>query len=457
MDEVAELRKMVSELTRQNAQLKARIAELEAELRRREKKGYKPQPNRQTGKKKQDRRRKRFRKHGGVFRDPPNLDEVASDQINHHDVKLDECPCCGGERLSATGHFEDHVVVDIPEPKPEYHRYRRYEFECLDCGKKFQGRDDLELPGSHVGPRVRLFNIYARGQLGISLEKSCDFLATWFGIPLSRAGALGHLAWGSKLFDPVVRGLLELLREEPVVHGDETGWRIDGKNVWAWCFANPRIAVYLIDKSRSSQVLIKALGESLPGVLVCDFYAAYNRLQAKKQRCLVHLLRELHKLREKLPALCVRAHIQPLITLFQDAIALGKRRQDLSPRKYTAACDEIYNRFGMLVNKATTSADVQRIHKRLHKYVDELFTFLELPDVPPDNTADERDIRSVAAARSDGGVNRSAWGAKAFAHAKSVLRTCQKQGRNFLDYGLDVVRAVNTGQPPPLPILHDTS
>ena len=470
MDDVAEMRKELAELRQRVAQLERqlaerdkqlaerdkRIAELEAELRRREK-GYKPQPNRRSEKKKQDRRRKRFRKHAGFFRDPPNLDEIPPEQLIHHDVRVDECPCCGGEHLCGTGRFDDHIVVDIPEPKAEYHRFRRHESECLDCGAIVQGRGDLELPGSHIGPRARLFNIYARGHLGISLEKSCDFLDTWFGIPLSRAGALGHLAWGSKLFDPVVTRLLELLRQEPVVHADETGWRIDGKNVWAWCFANPRIAVYLIDKSRSSQVLIDALGESMPGVLVCDFYAAYNRLDAKKQRCLTHLLRELHTLREKLPVNCVTTHIQPLMTLFQDAIALGKRREKLSAARYILACDAIYERFGVLVNKTSTNADVQRIHKRLHRYVDELFTFLLRADVPPDNTAAERDIRSVAAARSDGGVNRTDWGAEAFARAKSVIRTCQKQGRNFLEYGLEVVRAVYTGLAPPLPLTDNTS
>jgi hypothetical protein len=63
----------------------------------------------------------------------------------------------------------------------------------------------------------------------------------------------------------------------------------------------------------------------------------------------------------------------------------------------------------------------------------------------------------VAAARADGGVNRTDWGAKAFAHAKSVIRTCQKQSRNFLQYGLDVVRAVSAGQAPPLPLGSYTS
>ena len=372
-------------------------------------------------------------------------------------MKLEQCPCCGSERLSATGEFEDHVVVDIPEPKPEYQRYRRHEFECQDCGRKSQGRGDLELPGSHVGPRARLLNVYCRGHLGISLGKSCDLLQQWWGIPLSRPGALGHLAWGSKLFDPIVTRLLELLRQENLIHADETGWRINGKNVWAWCFANPRIAVYLIRHSRGSQVLRDTLGDSLPGVLVCDFYASYNYLSAKKQRCLVHLLRELHGLRDKVPAICVQKHLQPLSKLFQDAIALAKRREQFTPQTYDQKCNAIYQRFGDLATAPSTNAHVKRIHKRLHKYVDELFTFLEMPHVPPDNTPAERDIRSVAAARADGGVNRTDWGAKAFAHAKSVIRTCQKQGRNFLQYGLQVVRAVSARQAPPLPLAFNTS
>lgn len=452
MEDVAALRAQV-------AALLARVAELEAEVERLNRKGYKPQPNHQSSAKakRQDRRRKRHRKHPGQFRQPPKLEEIPPEQIQQHEVQLAQCPCCGSERLSATGEFQDHVVVDIPEPKPEYRRYRRYEYACQACGQKSQGRGDLELPGSHVGPRARLLNIYCRGHLGISLGKSCDLLSQWWGIPLSRPGALGHLAWGRKLFDPVVTRLLELLRQADLIHADETGWRINGKNVWAWCFANPQLAVYLIEHSRGSQVLREALGDSLPGVLVCDFYASYNFLSAQKQRCLVHLLRELHSLREKVPAICVTRHLQPLIKLLQDAIALAKRRTELTPQIYDQQCDALYERFGDLATAPSSNAHVKRIQKRLHKYVDELFTFLQASHVPPDNTPAERDIRSVAAARADGGVNRTDWGAKAFAHAKSVIRTCQKQGRNFLQYGLEVVRATAAQQAPPLPLALNTS
>ncbi|MGE4000578.1 MAG: hypothetical protein AB7I48_10195, partial [Planctomycetaceae bacterium] len=42
--------------------------------------------------------------------------------------------------------------------------------------------------------------------------------------------------------------------------------------------------------------------------LVTDFYAACHALECRKQRCLVHLLRELVKLREELPAAAVGRH-----------------------------------------------------------------------------------------------------------------------------------------------------
>ena len=103
------------------------------------------------------------------------------------------------------------------------------------------------------------------------------------------------------------------------------------------------------------------------------------------------------------------------------------------------------------MNRDSNNADCRRIYKRLHKYADELFTFLEHPHVPAENNAAERDIRSIAAARSDGGVNRTEAGANAFANLKSVIRTCQKNGRNFLTYGLDLIRATVQDAPLPLP------
>lgn len=448
---IDELLARIAELEADNEELRVRNAELERELKRRGKR-YRPKPNanKQAGET-ADRRKRPFRKHPGVFRQPPVPDE----NTIHHDVRLPECPFCGSGDLEDTGRYEDHLVEDIPEPRRELHRYRRHIQRCLRCDRECQGRGDLELPGAHIGPRARLLAGYCRAYLGISLGKSDDLFHQLFGLDLSRAGTLGHIRWGGALFDPVVQELFVILRESPVIHADETGWRIDGKNVWAWCFSNPRLALFLIDHHRSAEVVKRALGESLPGVLVTDFYAAYSRIECRKQKCLVHLLRDLHELRDELSRWHVAQYVQPLITLFQDAIELANRRCRMSDRAYVAACGEIEKRLEMIIWQKPRQPDCQRINKRLVRHRFELLTFLEVNDVPADNNSGERDIRSIVAARNDGGVSRSDWGAKAFATLKSVIRTCQKNGRNFLEYGLTVVRARAAHLPLPLPF--DTS
>lgn len=52
-------------------------------------------------------------------------------------------------------------------------------------------------------------------------------------------------------------------------------------------------ALYHIDKTRSSGVVEEIVGKEYSGVIISDFYSAYNRIKAKKQKCLLHLLRDL--------------------------------------------------------------------------------------------------------------------------------------------------------------------
>ena len=445
---VDDLFEEVALLRRQLDERDARIAELEAELKRRGKR-YTPKANApKSSRKKTDRRKRPHRKHPGVFRTPPVPDENTID----HDVRLACCPHCGCDDLEDTGRFDDHFVEDIPEPKTELHRYRRHVQKCRGCGHACQGRGDLELPGAHIGPRARLLAGYSRAHLGISLEKTDDLLWQLFGLDLSRAGTLGHIRWSAALFEPVVKELFKILRESPVIHADETGWRIDGKNVWAWCFSNQRLALFLIDHHRSADVVKRALGESLPGVLVTDFYAAYHQIDCKKQKCLVHLLRDLHELRDELSRWHVRKYVGPLIALLHDATELSKRRETLNAKKYAAACAAIEDRLDTIIWQKPQQPDCRRINKRLVRHRFELLTFLEYADVPADNNTCERDIRSVVAARNDGGVNRSDWGANAFATLKSVIRTCQKNGLNFLEYGLNVLHARADDVSLPLPL-----
>ncbi len=449
MDE-QQLRERIAELEAENAELRRRLAQVEHELQKIRQRGKRSRNGRGESKgPRADHRRREHRKHPGSFRPEPPPDT----NFIEHDVHPQQCSHCGASDLEPTGQFEDHVVADLPEPQIEWHRYRRHVYRCRRCQRTCQGRGDLELPGSHIGPRARLLSCYGRAHLGISLGKTQDLLHDFFGLTISRAGLLGHLRWGGRLFAPVVEELFELLRQSPVVQGDETGWRISGQTAWAWCFRDPRLALFLIDRHRSRDIIVRVLGESFAGTLVSDFYAAYNGLGCTKQRCLVHLLRELAKLRDELPWQSVRAFIQPLIELFQDAIVLGKNREKLGSAAFDQAYQRLIERFDdLMLGTQTRHPQCLRIWKRLYKHCDELFTFLDDPRVPADNNGTERDIRSLAAARSDGGTHRADWSAAAFARIKSVIVTGMKNQVRFIQYGIEVVRAKLSGERLPLPL-----
>jgi Transposase IS66 family len=138
----------------------------------------------------------------------------------------------------------------------------------------------------------------------------------------------------------------------------------------------------------------------------------------------------------------VRTFIQPLIALFQDAIQLGKDRATLAETIFARRRQRVLDRFDdLLLNCHSQHPDCLRIWRRLLKHAGELFTFLNDARVPADNNGAERDIRSLAAARNDGGTHRAAWSAAAFACLKSVIATGMKNGLRFAQHGIEVVRA----------------
>src|SRR5262249_56056227 len=81
------------------------------------------------------------------------------------------------------------------------------------------------------------------------------------------------------------------VRASPVVHGDETGWRENGRNGYVWTFSTATARLF-VRGSRAGSVVDAALGPAFAGVLVSDFYAAYDHVPTAKQRCWAHLLRD---------------------------------------------------------------------------------------------------------------------------------------------------------------------
>ena len=236
------------------------------------------------------------------------------------------------------------------------------------------------------------------------------------------------------------------------LHADETGWRVNGQTHWLWCFTNDRNCYYMIDRSRGSPALQQFFTEEFEGVLITDFWSAYESVCAEdRQYCLVHLLRELEKVDDHNDSPEWQAFAKKLRRLLRDGIRLRKR-EGFAPDKCRGLVDRLHKRLTDLAAEAYVDDDARRLTKRLSKYVEYLFTFLDYDHVPFENNFAERQIRPAVILRKNGQSNRSDQGAATQGVLMSVYRTLRLRGLDPTKTIADALKTyLITRQLPPLP------
>jgi len=219
-----------------------------------------------------------------------------------------------------------------------------------------------------------------------------------------------------------------------VLHGDETGWRVNGKTHWLWCFTSKTATIFTIERSRASPVVLEFIKECFAGVFVSDFWYAYNVLTCVKQKCLGHLLRELKRVQQYKDTSGDWAKFsKKLKRLIRDAIRLRKRKAEPDEATYQRRCERIEKRLQLILEHGWSNKEAKRLLKRLIRHQGELFTFLHNKDVPYDNNFGERSIRGAVIMRKNSYNNRSEKGAITQSVLMSVFFTIKQRGLNPVD------------------------
>ena len=94
-------------------------------------------------------------------------------------------------------------------------------------------------------------------------------------------------------YGPAYRRILERIGRSRVIHADETRVSVKGHSGYVWVFTSLEEAVYIYAPSREGE-LVRSLLKDFNGVLVSDFYAAYDSVDCLHQKCLIHLIRDLN-------------------------------------------------------------------------------------------------------------------------------------------------------------------
>ena len=232
------------------------------------------------------------------------------------------------------------------------------------------------------------------------------------------------------------------IRGAAVLCADETGWRINGVTAWLWAFATAQDCYYLSDRHRGSAVVRRVLGTLFAGILITDFWGAYNALEAlAKQKCYFHLFTELVKVDQRNPSAHWRQFRQYLSRFLQDAVRLGAARQTHPPPVYARRKAKLHRRLEALIAASCNDADAKRLSKRLRRHRHELLTFLDHDHVSPYNNHAEQQMRTAVLTRKVSQQNRSAAGAQTHALLLTLFRSAHLQQRNPLEQVLQLATA----------------
>ena len=397
---------------------------------------------------------KRRKKKPGAKAGHAGSSRTKPERIDHYQThRAEACPDCGG-KLNKCSETRTRYVEDIPEIAPEVTEHTIHRDWCPQCKKKVEAPVTDAMPGSTLGLRVLVLSAWLHYCLGNTLSQIVEVFNFHLQFKLT-AGGLIQMWYRLQelLFEWYEQIRVEAL-ESAVLHADETGWRVDGKTHWLWCFSNSNCTYYMIDRSRGSPALLQFFITEFQGTLVTDFWAAYNAVAcADRQMCLVHLLRELeHTLKYKSPSDNWPVFEKKLRRLLGDAIRLWKNRDELNVDVLASRRQRLDKRLAELITTDWDDGNAKRLVKRLRRHQNDLFTFLDKEGVPFDNNHAERSIRPAVILRKNSYGNRSEQGADCQAVLMSIFRTLKQRGHNPIKTIIQAITDyLKSGKLPPLP------
>ena len=372
--------------------------------------------------------------HQGTSRRKPDKVDYQKDHT------LDRCPKCQTPLKESIKTYQRYSE-DIPSIEPEVTEHTIHGYWCPKCKELVSPKVTDALPNAMIGLRLVVFTAWLHYLVGVSVNNLVKMLATFSNFKVTTGGLTQ--AWRNLAFilEPLYDNIGGNVAKSAVLHADETGWRISGLTHWLWCFTTKKFCYYIITRSRGSPVVKDFLGTMFKGILICDFWGAYNKISAlAKQRCFYHLFTELLKVDKSNSSCAWKAFRKKLSRLLKDAIRLSSRKDQLNSEDYDRLKKRLYSRLEQFFKAPYEDKDAKRLIKRLKRHSNELFTFLEYEGVSPYNNHAEQQMRKPVLTRRVSQQNRSEQGAKTQAVLMTLFRSAELQGNNPIENIFEVAQ-----------------
>lgn len=353
-------------------------------------------------------------------------------RVFHAPSHCDHC----GVPISGQSVAWTREIIDLPVIKPTITEHLVLKRRCWNCGQTTVPAVDLSglaVGKSRIGVNLMSAIITLKERFRLPVRMIRQYLKIFCRLDLSIGEIVLLLHKTAGAGQAAYQQLQARLRASPTVHGDETGWRENGRNGYIWSFNTPAIRYFCYRKSRGSQVVTEVLGKEFEGVLVTDFYSSYNIHDGFHQRCWAHLLRDVKDLAKWFPD---HPELLPLVKTITGFFETAKQCQagdsDLKHRH-----DQRRQLEEKLLNLVTPYLS-QKDHPfhilatRIDRFLDELFIFVLDKNIPATNNSAERALRHSVIARKISGGTRSEKGSRTKEVLSSLFGTWEVMGLNSL-------------------------
>ena len=297
--------------------------------------------------------------------------------------------------------------------------------------------------GDSVTVLAGLLNTYG----AVSAKRIQVLLGTILGVRLSTGTICSMVEKCAAQVGDTLKVIQQKLRESSVVHFDETGVNVNGKNMWVHSASTSTLTYQTFSEKRGQAGINE--GGILPdytGIAVHDCWSSYWKYDAATHAvCNAHLLRELTGVEQYSPDHKWATRFKALLLAMKKAkeTTIARNKQQISP-DFWHKCNKEYDQILALAEEECPLPAAPRQKKkgrpkkgkeralieRLQKLKGEVCFFIRDFRVPFDNNQAERDVRNVKTKSKVSGCFRTHKGTQHYLDIMSFLSTGLKHGVN---------------------------
>ena len=370
--------------------------------------------------------------------------------------KLDEAdrPCvdCGKPMCEWKGQSEDTEEIDLVTRAFVLKKHRRQKYRC-SCGTApVTAPGPLRMPGGGLySLDFAIEVVLGKYWMHLPLERQARDMVRQ-GLEMGSSTLWDQIEKLARVLSPVHDALRLHVIDSPLVHADETRWRLlkgDSKTWWVWSISRGNAVHYQLHPTRGHEVAVEML-DGFSSILMVDDYAGYQAAikllpNATIVLCWAHVRRRFVEAKENYPE-CEDA-LELLGQLFAIESDLPNwqvirdphlQKKALSQIRQTRREDSLPILIDLLLwAEQQRSLPESKLHKALQYMVsnwDQLTRFLEEPQAPLSNNAAERTVRGPVVGRKNHYGSKSKRGTEVAAVFYSLVESAKLAGKEPAAY-----------------------